>query len=72
MRYLPMARRPFPERIQEARRAALRNRLLSTGMLPDRLDHLWADWEAHASILGITPQSAAYWQSATEWLLQRA
>lgn len=37
-----MARRPDPTRLDAARREATRQRLLSTGMLPDRVDALMA------------------------------
>jgi hypothetical protein len=43
-----MARRGDPARILAAQREGLRQRLLSTGRLPERVDQLIAAWDAEA------------------------
>lgn len=63
-----MARRPDPTRRDAARREATRQRLLSTGMLPDRVDALMAAWEAEASRRGL-PDARRYADEAGwEWM----
>lgn len=54
-----MARRSDPTRIDAARREATRQRLLSTGMPPDRVDSLMAAWEAEAGRRGL-PEGRRY------------
>jgi hypothetical protein len=43
-----MSRRSDPARIGNAHREAMRQRLLSTGMLPERVATLIAAWDAEA------------------------
>ena len=68
-----MARRPDPTRINAARREATRQRLTSTGMLPDRVDALMAAWEAEADLRGL-PEGRRYADEiGWEWMVaQRA
>ena len=63
-----MARRADPTRIDAARREATRQRLLSTGMLPERVDALMAAWEAEAGSRGI-PEGRRYaGEDGLEWM----
>jgi hypothetical protein len=62
-----MARRVDPERIFQARRAALRNNLTGTGMSVENAER-WCDaWEIEAAGLGL-PRDAAYWRAGAEWV----
>ena len=63
-----MSRRPDPDRIRQAREAAERNRLLSAGELPDRVDALMARWAAIALDEGLDATTSAYWQRAAAWI----
>jgi hypothetical protein len=62
-----MARRPDPERIRQSREAATRNRLISAGELPGRVDELLAAWAAEATGKGLDPLTAEYWTAAIVW-----
>ncbi len=66
-----MARRGDPARIEEARREAIRQRLLGTGMLPGRVEALMAAWEDEAIRRGLAdrPYSGA---DAWEWMASQA
>ena len=68
-----MARRADPARIETARRQATRQRLLSTGMLPERVDALMAAWVAEADNRGL-PDGRRYADAiGWEWMVaQRA
>jgi hypothetical protein len=55
-----MGRRSDPNRIDAARREATRQRLLSTGMLPERVDALMAAWEAEAAARRELPEGRRY------------
>lgn len=64
-----MARRSDPERIFEARRAAVRYGLMDTGM-DDATADRWCDaWEIEAAGLGL-PRDAAYWQAGKAWIAE--
>lgn len=64
-----MSRRADPERIYQARRAALRERLISTGMLPDVADRWIAHWEARGHPASPTAWNAGFvWASAFDWI----
>ena len=68
-----MPRRADPARIDAARREATRQRLLSTGMLPDRVDALMAAWEAEAGRRGLLEARRYADESGWEWMAaQRA
>lgn len=54
-----MAQRANPARIEVARREATRQRLLGTGMLPERVAAVMAAWEAEAGRRGL-PEDRRY------------
>ena len=54
-------------RIHEARRAAIRNRLISSGKDPDIAER-WCDaWEAEAVLRGIA-RDRDYWEAGKLWI----
>ncbi|MDQ1555654.1 MAG: hypothetical protein QOI02_656 [Actinomycetota bacterium] len=61
-----MARRPDPERIYQARRAADVSRLEGDGELPDR-QGVGRPLGAHAGAEG-KPRDLAYWNGAWDWI----
>ena len=62
-----MTRRPDPERIHVARRAAIREILISGGKDPDVAER-WCDaWEAEAALQGLD-RGAAYWDAGKQWI----
>jgi len=62
-----MTRRSDPERIHEARRAAIRNRLISGGKDPAVAER-WCDaWEAEAALRGIE-RGSDYWEAGRLWI----
>jgi hypothetical protein len=63
-----MARRSTPERINEARHAALRNLLVDEQRLTLDDAEAWVRaWEAEAARLGIAP-STEYWTVGGAWI----
>ena len=55
------------ERIHQARRAAIRNRLISTGKDPDVAER-WCDaWEAEA-VLQDLKRDNGYWEAGKLWI----
>jgi hypothetical protein len=62
-----MSRRPDPDRIRQAREAAERNRLLSAGELPERVNALIARWTVIALDEGLDATTSAYWLRAAAW-----
>ena len=55
------------ERIHQARRAAIRNRLISTGKDPDIAER-WCDaWEAEA-VLRDLKRAGDYWETGKLWI----
>ena len=56
-------------RIDAARREATRQRLLSTGMLPDRVDALMAAWEAEADRRGLHDGRRYADEIGWEWMV---
>jgi len=66
-----MARRQDPTRIDTARREATGQRLLSTGMLPERVDALMAAWEAEAGRRGLREGQRYADEIAWEWMVAR-
>lgn len=62
-----MSRRSTPERIDEARRAALHARLTDSGMPQERVEAWIARWEAEAARTGV-PRDAGYWRAGWEWI----
>jgi hypothetical protein len=56
-----VSRRADPDRIYQARRAAIRNRLTDEDRLPPELADVWiAAWEVEAADRGIERYSAAF------------
>jgi hypothetical protein len=62
-----MARRADPERIHQARRAAVRNGLTDYGMSVEVAEG-WCDaWELEAAGRGL-PKDGDYWRLGQEWV----
>lgn len=62
-----MTRRADPERIFQARRAAVRNTLTGRGMEPEKAER-WCDaWELEAAGRGV-PRDRDYWTLGTAWI----
>ena len=59
-------RKPDPERIYLARRAAILSRLTGAGVGPGQAEALVAAWEVHAVTLSVERQTVAFWDEA--WL----
>lgn len=56
------------ERIHQARRAAIRNRLLGgSGMDPDIAERWCNAWEAEAALQGLA-RDRAYWEAGQLWI----
>ena len=66
-----MSRRPDPARIDAARREATRRRLLSTGLLPERVDAVMAAWEAEAERRGLDDGRLYADEVGWEWMAVR-
>jgi len=64
-----MARPADPERTDEARRAATRNRLIGDRVTPETADTWIAEWEAHAAAEGLE-RGAAHWEAGWTWIIQ--
>jgi hypothetical protein len=62
-----MSRRAAPARIDEARRAATRNRLIGEGVTEATADAWIAGWDAQAARDGIEP-GRVYWERGWEWI----
>jgi hypothetical protein len=62
-----MAGRADPARIEAAQREGTRQRLLGTGMLPQRVDELLAAWEAAPASQRL-PRDGRYWEAAFDWI----
>ena len=55
------------QRIDQARRAAIRNRLISTGKDPDVAER-WCDaWEAEAALRALK-RDGDYWEAGKLWI----
>ena len=66
-----MARRADPERINEARRAAIRNVLIDESHIPAATADDWiAKWETEATARGMTP-SSDYWTIGLVWMKEQ-
>jgi hypothetical protein len=66
----PMSRRSTPQRIDEARRAATRNRVIGERVTPETADAWIAAWEAQAAQDG-PERGAAYWEAGWAWIAAR-
>ena len=62
-----MARRSTPERIDQARHDALRNRLIGTGLPPATADAWIAAWIAAADAAK-RPRDAGFWSAGWAWI----
>ena len=65
-----MSRRSTPERIDRARHAATRSRLIGEGVTEETADAWLAAWEAQAADVGLD-RGAAYWDAAWEWIAEQ-
>ena len=65
-----MSRRSTPTRLEEARRAATRNRLIGDGLPDNDADSLIALWDAEAASRGLR-RDVRYWDGAWEWMESR-
>ena len=65
-----MSRRSTPERIDEARRAATRSRLIGEGVTESTADAWIAAWEAKAAEEGLE-RGSEYWQAGWEWIAEQ-
>jgi hypothetical protein len=61
-----MSRRSTPERLDDARRAATRNRLIGDRVTPETADA----WEAQAADDGVE-RGAAYWEAGWAWISEQ-
>jgi hypothetical protein len=67
-----MARQPDPERIYQARRAALHARLTQEDRMAPELAEVWvATWEVEAASRRLERHSPAFWAGAHDWVLER-
>jgi hypothetical protein len=64
------SRRSTPERIDEARRAATRNRLIGERVTPDTADAWIAAWEAQAARDGLE-RGASYFEAGWQWISEQ-
>jgi hypothetical protein len=62
-----MSHRSTPERIDAARHAAVRARLVASGMTEETADAWIAAWASLAARDG-RPRKAAYWDAAWTWI----
>lgn len=62
-----MSRRSIPERIDQAREAATRSRLIGDGVTPETADLWIAAWAEQAAADGVQP-GAAYWDAGWTWI----
>jgi len=65
-----MSRRSTPERLHQARRAAIVERLVGEGVLRERAEALVASWEAKADADGLE-RDGAYWGAGWHWLVNQ-
>jgi hypothetical protein len=65
-----MSRRSTPERIDEARRAATRNRLIGDGAPEETADAWIAAWEAQAAQDGLE-HLRPYWEAGWAWMTEQ-
>jgi hypothetical protein len=65
-----MSRRSTPERIDMARRAATRNRLIGERVTEETADAWIAAWESQAARDGLE-RGSAYWQAGWEWIAEQ-
>jgi hypothetical protein len=67
-----VSRRADPERIYEARRAAIRNRLIDEHRMAPELAEQWIRaWEVDAIDRGIERHSSVFWDGAEAWVAEK-
>lgn len=60
------------QRIWDAQRTGLRNRLRDQWRIPEaRVELLLADWEVEAAARGLPTMNEGYWAAAEHWLAER-
>ena len=62
-----MSRRSTPERLDEARRAATRQRLIGQGATAETADAWIAAWDAQAARDGVL-RDGRYWERGRQWI----
>jgi hypothetical protein len=65
-----MSRRSTPARIDDARRAATRNRLIGERVTPETAQAWIAAWEAQAAQDGLE-HGRGYWEAAWAWIAKQ-
>jgi hypothetical protein len=65
-----MSRRSTPERIDQARRAATRRRLVGAGATEETADAWIAAWEFQAERDGLD-RGSAYWEAGWSWIAEQ-
>ena len=65
-----MARRPSPERLDAAWRAATRNRLTGERVSPETANAWIAAWEAQAAVDGLE-RGSGYWETGWAWMAEQ-
>jgi len=65
-----MPRRADPERIYHAGRAAIRNRLLSSGMGDETAERWLASWEVEAAARQV-PTTGDFWTVGDAWIAEQ-
>jgi hypothetical protein len=61
------------QRIWDAQRTGLRNRLRDQWRLPeDRAERLLAEWESEAAVRGLSTLADGYWATAETWVTEQA
>jgi hypothetical protein len=65
-----MSRRSTPERIDEARRAATRNRLIGEGVTEATADAWIAEWAQQAARDSVE-HGRAYWEAGWAWIAEQ-
>jgi hypothetical protein len=63
-----MSRRGDPARIDAARHAATRNRLVGAGMSEETADRWLAAWADEAARQEVAAGTAAYWERGWDWI----
>jgi hypothetical protein len=64
-----VARRADPERIFHAGRMAIRNRLLSEGLSPERTEYWLTAWELEAAVRQLAP-TGDFWTVGDAWIAE--
>jgi hypothetical protein len=67
-----MRRKPDPERIYLARRAAILSILTGSSTPAERAETLVTAWEAEATARGLPRDAASFWSGAVDWVGERS